>query len=165
MQLIGNRMPETGTELHNAYHLPNHWPLAKVDNGFSLLAPTKDDHYEPCGLLRHHIKSFVAAFNAVPADDVETKYRLDRCVVDTEEVQRHLPICFELPNGWKLVKNEKFFTLAPSNRIFSLAAGVLTDFVAQFARDMGGRAIVSDELEIEPYVRRSFAVPCRLPLA
>ena len=159
-------MPEsTATELHDAYDLPNHWRLAKVDDGFCLLAPTTGDRYEPCGLLRHHITSFVAAFNAVPADDVETKYRLDKCVVDTEEAQRHLPICYELPSGWKLVKNESFFTLAPSNRIFSLAAGVLTDFVAQFARDMGGRAIVSDEPEIQPYVRRSLETTCRLPLA
>jgi hypothetical protein len=153
----------TGTELHDAYDLPNHWRLARVDHGFSLLAPTTDDRYEPCGLLRHHIKSFVVAFSAVPAHDVETKYRLDRCVVDTEEAQRHLPIFYELPSGWKLLKNEAFFTLAPSNRIFSLAAGVLTDFVVQFARDMGGRAVLSVEREAEPNVRRSFAVPSRLP--
>jgi len=155
----------TGTGLQNAYQLPNRWRLAKVDHGFSLLAPTTDDRYEPCGLLRHHIGSFVAAFKAVPADEVEIKYRLDRCVVDTEEARRHLPICYVLPSGWKLVKNETCFTLAPSNRIFSLAAGVLTDFVAQFALDMGGRVIVSGQPKTEPYVRRSFAATCQPPLA
>jgi hypothetical protein len=137
----------TDVGLHDAYRLPNHWLLVKVDHGFRLLAPAKDDRYEPCGHLRHHIKSFVAAFNAVPIDHVETKYKLDKCLVDAEEAHRNLPARYELPSGWKLVKSQTFFTLAPSNRIFRLSAGVLTDFVAQFAREMGGTAIVSDEPE------------------
>jgi hypothetical protein len=143
----------TGTGLHHAYRLPNDWRLVKVNHGFRLLAPTMDNRYEPCGLLRHHIKSFVAAFNAVPVDHAETRYRLDKRVVDAEEAHRHLPACYHLPSGWRLVKTQTFFTLAPSNRIFSLSAGMLTDFVAQFAREMGGRAMVSDEPETEPCVR------------
>jgi hypothetical protein len=143
----------TDIGLHDAYRLPNDWRLVKVDHGFRLLAPTTGDGYEPCGLLRHHIKSFVAAFNAVPVDHAEIRYRFDKCVVDTEETHRQLPTCYDLPSGWKLVKSQTFFTLTPSNRIFNLPAGMLSDYVAQFVRDLGGRAIVPDEPDTEPYVR------------
>lgn len=132
--------------LRNSYILPNQWRLMRVEDGFALLAPTTDNRYEPCGMFRHHISLFVSAFDALPDEDEDQEfdYGFDPCVIDTRAAFRNLPRCYELPRGWKLTKGERHFTLAPSNRLFALPSGIVTDCVAQFARDMGGRALVEE---------------------
>jgi len=141
----------------DAYTLPNHWRLTRVENGFALFAPTADNRFEPGGLLRHHIGSFLSAFAARPTEEHEfsVDYNASYSALDLDAAFKNLPVCYGFCLGWKLLKAEQHFKLAPPNCLFSLPAAIISHCVPQFARDLGGQPLLQQEAVVNAGIPRS----------
>src|SRR5262245_31470726 len=116
----------------NAYALPNRWRLMRVDGGFAIFAPTSNNRFEPCGLLRHHIGAFLSVFKARPIEECElpVNYNAGYSAIDLDAAFQSLPGCYEFSLGWKLLKAEQNFKLAPPKCLFSLPAGIISHCIA-----------------------------------
>ena len=129
-----------------AYVLAGGWHLRRGSEGFVLLAPITNGRLESCGLLRHHLDSFVQTFDAEPAEEMNLSIGSD---VDDGAVPDpdfgELPICYGFARGWKLLKAEQHFKLAPPHNLFALPAGIITHCIAQFAGAMGGEPLVHED--------------------
>src|SRR5689334_6000906 len=94
-----------------AYALSNGWRLSQTCGGYALLAPDSTGSVRLCGVIRHHIKSFVEAFEGEPLEKLEFAIdcTFDEQTAELDEAFRQLPLCYGFSRGWKLLKAERHF--------------------------------------------------------